>query len=256
MKKSFLLSFAVAVMMSACTEKVEKFSDIDGNEYGVLNYGPAGRVAQTWSAENYKCVTFNDGTPMHYAPTDSAWAAADSLKIPAWCVYGVTGSNDEALASENFRKYGVLYNQYAVSAPGFCPEGWHVATRTDFDMLRKYLVDAGMNYDGTPDGNKIAKAMTDGKYWTSNTDDEPGDIGSIESYPNKNNISGFSAMPGGDRRLSGAFMFEGEQGFFWTSTMLSTGEAYFSYSLSNTECDLAMNTLVGGYGFSVRLVKD
>jgi len=85
------------------------------------------------------------------------------------------------------------------------PTIWHVPMDVEWNILEKYLLLNGYNWDRTTDTatwpyNKIAKLLA------SKTDRETcNDSGAIGSDLSKNNRSGFLALPGGVRLKNGTF---------------------------------------------------
>jgi uncharacterized protein (TIGR02145 family) len=139
---------------------------------------------QEWMTENLNVDKFRNGDQIPEAKTDKEWMEAGNKKLPAWCYY------DNKLA--NGKKYGKLYNWYAVNDPrGLSPEGWHVPSEEDFKILAKYL------------GKKAAKKIKDPQKW-----------------PNKDvsNESGFSIIPSGFCTQYGAFGGLWQRTFLWSST--------------------------------------
>jgi uncharacterized protein (TIGR02145 family) len=62
----------------------------------------------------------------------AAWEQAGLQGKPACCYY----ENDE----KNLKKYGRLYNGYAVNDPrGLAPAGWHIPPDSEWAMLIHYL---------------------------------------------------------------------------------------------------------------------
>jgi uncharacterized protein (TIGR02145 family) len=142
-------------------------------------------------------------------------------------------------------KYGRLYNWFAVSdIHKIAPEGWHVATDDEWKAL-EYFVAVNPGTSGS-----VSKALAGITDWISSA--EPDAIGNDIT---KNNSSGFSALPGGNRTIDGEFGFIGYSCGWWTSTESSTYNAwgrtlvYDNYRMER-----------GNYGmkdgFSVRCVKD
>lgn len=256
MKKiTFLALAAISLLLSSCTNEGEVVKDIDGNVYTVVRIG-----YQEWMVENLKVTHYNDGTPIEYAVSNEEWVAADSLKNGAWCVYDFKGNAEEALTANAFVSEGALYNFYAVQTGKLAPKGWRVATVDDWLLLQAYCTYNRWNYDNSHSVNKIAKALADNQYWMDSTDDDIdniGDLGTKGYYVEKNNISGFSALPAGDRRPIGDYAFRGEQTFWWTSSLLENVDdyAYIRY-LSNNENGLLELPCKLGFGFSVRCVRD
>ena len=108
--------------------------------------GPEGRKQQTngpqvWMRKNLDVSTFRNGDPIPYAKTAEEWKAAGDNKQPAWCYY----DNDTV----NFKKYGGLYNWYAVNDPrGLAPEGYHIPTDEEW---RNFI--ASIKGSGKDSGN-------------------------------------------------------------------------------------------------------
>ncbi|MBO6035148.1 MAG: fibrobacter succinogenes major paralogous domain-containing protein [Paludibacteraceae bacterium] len=250
----YFLAIALTSMLffSSC-DKDNTVKDIDGNQYTVVRIG-----YQEWMVENLKVTHYNDGTPITYAATDVQWAFADSVGKGAWCVYDFYGDADEALTANSYVTYGPLYNFYAIQSGKLAPEGWRVATEEDWNVLQLFISYNGWNYDETHTDNKVAKALVDNKLWRDNEPgDDPGDIGSKDAYVKMYNISGFSALPAGDRHPDGKYFFQGEQTFWWTSTYLpNITTAIWSKGLSYTESAIISDPAKAGYGFSVRCVRD
>lgn len=97
-----LLFFLLIIVSSACMEKENSVSDIDGNRYLIKDYH-----GTLWMAENLKTRKDADGQPIPYFfPND------DSTKM---------------------QEYGLLYDY--VTACKVCPEGWELPTNEDWNNL-------------------------------------------------------------------------------------------------------------------------
>lgn len=164
--------------------------DRDGNYYTEVKIGN-----QYWMVENFRCTVYNDGTPIPHVTDSAQWAG---LTTGAHCFYNNSTDN-------SFRKkFGALYNGYAVTTGKIAPEGWRVPTEDDWTTLQDYLIAYGYNYDGTTDSNKIAKSLAAQSDWVSSTW-----VGAIGNDLSQNNRSGFSALPS-DKRDFGSFDGFGE----------------------------------------------
>jgi hypothetical protein len=73
----------------------------------------------------------------------------------------------------------------------------------------------GCNYDNTTEANKLAKAMAGTFGWFPAT--RTGAPGNSD-YPEKQNASGFSAIPGGARSSYNYFYDQGELATWWTDS--------------------------------------
>jgi uncharacterized protein (TIGR02145 family) len=218
------------------TNNSSTVTDIEGNVYNTVKIG-----TQVWMLENLKTTKYNDGTAIPLVTDSTAWTY---LSTPAYCWY----KNDAATYKN---KYGALYNWYVVNTGKLAPTGWHVATDAEWTTLENYLTANGYNYDGSTSGDYYAKSLAATTDWA--TDSGTGTIGNDLT---KNNRSGFSALPGGNRYTSnGTFGLVGGSGYWWSSTEKSTSIAWdrlMGYGLSDVYRDSSNKQ----NGFSVRCVRD
>lgn len=229
----------LTIKMLACADTV---CDIDGNVYQAVRIGN-----QVWTAENLRVSKLNDSTAIPlvtYGP----------FTTPCFCYYNNTNNIDE------IKKFGALYNWYAVNTKKLAPAGWHVPSYGEWDTLQNYLIEKGYNWDGTTKSNKIAKSLAAKADWFSDTT-----IGSIGCDLKRNNTSGFSALPSG----FSTFYYESCSEFFistgcahlWSATESDSSHAYLFHldcdytSLSCGHHHSPMDNLKSS-GCSVRLVKD
>ena len=248
MKKLLLLSafltFACSSDESSNTNNDDNNNNntfiCDGVPYDSIVYG-----TQKWTVENACHITYRDGTTIPQVTNNDEWA---NLTTGAWCNY----DNDPTKSR--------LYNWYAVAGihdtdpntpnKEFAPEGWHVPSDAEWTTLENYLITNGYNYDGTTQGNKIAKAMASKTGWRSYT---------IEGTPgndqNTNNSSGFNAFPDGDRNYNGNSSFEGSNTIFWSSTENNSSNAG-SLLLSSQGSQLSRSPCFKQDGLSVRFVRN
>ena len=188
-----------------------------------------------WMVENLNVLTFRNGDPITEAKSDDDWERASNEGKPAWCYY----NND----SKDGKKFGKLYNWYAVNDPrGLAPVGWHISKKNEWKEIEKNL----------GEGSEWIAA------WKLKTED-------MWITCNGSNETGFSALPGGYRDDKGEFQNEfdetgtlGYWGYWWNKEEVSTEEAL--HTVLNGGCG------DGGYiesssgnkklGMSVRCVKD
>lgn len=206
--------------------------DIDGNIYKTVKIGN-----QIWMAENLNVDHFRNGDPITELKKDDDWDKAGDEERPACCYY----KNDP----KNGKKYGRLYNWYAVNDPrGLAPEGWHVPTDEEWKELEMYL---GMSqssandidYRGLDEGDKLK--ATSG--WKENG--------------NGTNESGFFALPGGERKFDGYFDTLGAIATFWSSTEENTSPIFaWPRSLNYLYSGVDRNISNKPSGYSIRLVRD
>jgi uncharacterized protein (TIGR02145 family) len=151
---------------------------------------------QEWMTINLDVDRFRNGDLIPHVESDEEWEKVGKNGQPAWCYY----DND----TENGKKYGKLYNWYAVNDPrGLAPEGWHVPSDEEWTDLVEYLGGYGIA------GHKM-KSVEGWEDW----EDEDGEL----QNGNGNNSSGFNGLPGGYRINEGSFFTIRFYAFFWSAT--------------------------------------
>lgn len=223
--KFIFLSLLYLILSSCNSDPIDQtIKDIDGNIYGTVKIGE-----QVWMKENLRVTKFNNGKPIPGITDDSEWC---NLTTAAYCWY----KND----STYFNKpYGALYNYHAINSGELCPEGWHVPTKEEFQVLINSL-DKNVNFVkhevSTVAGGKLK--MTGSNQWLS---------------PNikATNESGFSALPGGCRSWKGNFSMINSFGYYGCSTNNS------SLAVRTSSSSAFLRSNISGYvGVSVRCIKD
>ncbi len=117
---------------------------------------------------------------------------------------------------------------------GICPEGWHLPSDAEWNSLATYLGGASVA------GGKMKETGT--VHWAA---------------PNTGatNASGFTGLPGGDRDVSGSFIFQAIYGDFWAASETNSIQAW--YRNLNTSNETLYR---GGYyksdGFAARCLKN
>jgi len=200
-------------------------TDVDGNEYQTVTIGN-----QVWMVENLRTTTYNDGSAIPLETDSAAWSRMydSSLTTAAYCFYNNTTNAD------SIRKFGALYNWFVVDTKKLSPVGWHVPDSTEWFTLATFL--GGVNVAA---GNLKTTGTSD---WATPN------IGAT-------NKAGFSALPGGYRSRTGAFVHIGNDGNWWSSTEKDAATTRFW--VMNFDSDyLYRFGQSAGYGFSVRCVRD
>lgn len=190
-------------------------TDIDGNIYNTTKIG-----TQIWTTSNLKVTKYNDGTSIPNLTDGGQWVATST---DAYCSY----NNDQ----NNVTTYGYLYNWYAVNTGKLAPEGWHVPSDEEWDMLMTAV--GGEETAGTK-----LKAPTGWNENGNGTDD-----------------FSFTALPAGDRSYNGGFFNVGSHGFWWSSSPTDPNDAGYRLMNSNS-ASMTSLSINKREGFSVRLVKD
>ncbi len=209
-------------------------TDFEGNQYRTVKIGN-----QVWTVENLRTTKYNDGAAIPYGWGDSP--------TPAHCFYNNTTDADSII------KYGALYNWYVVNTGHLSPDGWRIPTEADWDSLEIYLISHGYGFDGTATDNRIAKALSAKIGWVASTS-----VAAIGNEPDKNNSSGFSAVPCGRSNTGGNFDEIGNSCFWWTSTDVDGSYAYSKglYSDQATLLSYGWGSHAKTIGYSVRLVRN
>lgn len=135
--------------------------------------------------------------------------------------------NDDITNKETF---GALYDWYTITdLRNISPQDWFVPVNNDFISLYQYL---------TPDAARKLKANI---------------VWSNLSY--NDNVTGFSALPGGRRTNTGTYNEAYNYGQWWSSTSTSDTEAYriYFYAGSNAITNATLNK---NYTQSVRLLRN
>jgi uncharacterized protein (TIGR02145 family) len=188
---------------------------------------------QEWMTRNLDVARFRNGDLIPNFESYEEWEKTEENCQPAWCYY----NNDP----EYGKKYGKLYNWYAVNDPrGLAPEGWHVPTYEELTILDEFL--GGKNIAGYK--------MKSAKGWKACKDED----GKIQNG-NGNNSSKFNGFPGGFRNDIDSFGGIRYNAFFWSVTESGYSNArsfclYFSSRYMDSYHSLK------SFGASVRCLRD
>jgi uncharacterized protein (TIGR02145 family) len=216
----------------------DSVSDIDGNVYHSVVIG-----TQTWTIENLRTTRLNDGTTITFAGDSAEWA---NFGTPKYCYSNNTTDAD------TIKKYGALYNGYALQTNLLAPAGWHVADSVEWYTLERYLIQNGYNWDGSADSNRIAKSLAAKTDWPVIASPRPG---AVSNTMTTNNTTGFSAYPSGNRSSSQSLYNFGTACSWWVASV--TFQTYPSTRYLDCDWDgLGINYFDNNMGFSVRLIKD
>ncbi|HEQ99299.1 MAG TPA: hypothetical protein ENO22_08180 [candidate division Zixibacteria bacterium] len=213
-----------------CDPDCPLIMDVDGNLYQTILIGE-----QCWMAENLKVTHYRNGDPLPNVTDAGAW---NGLTSGAYCDY----NNDDG----QVEVYGRLYNWYAlIDSRNIAPEGWHLPTDAEWKQLEMFLgmsqADAdATGWRGTDEGGKLKEAGM--VHWNS---------------PNTGatNESGFTALPGGYRVNTGAFLNMGTYAYLWSSTE-SGAYTVWGRLLSSGVATIYRYADSKAAGFSVRCIRD
>lgn len=190
---------------------------------------------QVWMAENLNQSKYRNGHQILNIVDDDEWG---NNTDGAWCYFDNK--------PENGVKYGKLYNWHAVNNPhGLAPEGWRIPSDADWKELEMFLgmiprLADSSGWRGNNEGCMLKETGT--SHWKA---------------PNEcaTNKSGFTALPGGYRDVSGEFFVNGYSGYWWTSTEYQPNFSWYR-TLYYTHNKIHRKRGFIGDGFSVRCVQD
>jgi len=210
-------------------------------DYGVDDYGAS-------DIDGYGTTTFEDCGTVNYGGTtyqtvvigEQCWMKENldySTASGSWCYDN---------SSDNCDIYGKLYtwntmmngesssNTVPSGVQGICPDGWHIPSAAEWDILVDYLGGS------TVAGLKMKEAGT--AHWSS-------------LNINATNDSGFTALPGGFRADDGTFYYSVETVYWWSATEYGSPTASYYSLLHDTDGVTVSNYLKGG-GMSVRCLQN
>jgi uncharacterized protein (TIGR02145 family) len=198
-------------------------TDIDGNTYPTIGIG-----SQIWMAANLKSTKYRNGNLIGTTIPATLDISAEASPKYQWAYAG---------NENNVSTYGRLYTWHTVTDSRFiCPAGWHVPSDAEWTTLTLFV-----GGDASA-GAKLKETGT--THWTT---------------PNTGatNLTGFTALPGGDRETVGTFKFINENGGFWSSTdnTLVSGTGWFRFFFYDSGI-VSRGYFSKSYGYSVRCVKD
>jgi uncharacterized protein (TIGR02145 family) len=233
-------AFAISVCIAQSDSKKVLVKDADGNIYTTVKIGD-----QLWAGENLRTTKYNDSSEIPMVTDKNEW---QMLRTPAFCWYGDDSANKNI--------YGGLYNWYAVNSTKLAPRGWHVANAVDWGILESYLRKNGYNWDRSKGKDSlfrtiIAKSLATRTSWQTSIQ-----VGAIGNNMNKNNLSGFSALPGGYRDSIGNYAQIGYHSYLWAANEFDSRRAYYRCLLYDNMAFIPNNEGDKRCGFSVRLVQD
>ena len=203
--------------------------DIDGNTYNTVQIG-----TQCWTKENLRVTKYRDGSVI---PLDESGGTAGNGTGQTWSSRTTGARTVYGHNATNLATYGYLYNWYTVGDnKGLCPIGWHVPSDSEWTTLTTSLGGESVS------GGKMKS------------------IGiSIWDSPNEGatNISGFSALPVGNRGSDGNFSRNRLMAFLWSATEdASTYNYYLIRHLFYQSSIMNRNNTSNSEGASVRCLKD
>jgi len=208
-------------------------TDIEGNCYKTIEIS-----GHTWMAENLRTSRYTDGSPIPKVNEKEVWSNLGQGWPPfdiadAYCWY-----NNDSAAYEHI--YGKLYNFGVVKTGKLCPTGWHVPESTEMRVFNNE-----QNCETFTDlGWELMEAGDN--HWTS-------------AAQCRNNITGFTALPGGLRSEFGDFRGIGNVAMFWSSTPEGGFYLVYANKIPHEIYYFQISDVCSqkkGAGLSVRCIKD
>lgn len=187
-----LVAIALVVSVTSCSKEsivegrvpkdeapIPTVLDIDGNSYGIVSIN-----GQNWMTENLRTSRYLNGDLIPLVQDSIQWRG---LTTGATCWF----SSDPSNAVRN----GRLYNWHAVAdSRGLCPQGWRVASSTDWSAL------SGSLGGGAVSGGYLKVAGTE--FW-------------LAPNAGASNAIGFNAYPSGGRSEFSEFYIPGWSAVWW-----------------------------------------
>ena len=220
----------------------------DSKVYNILQIG-----SQCWMAQNLNYGTY---LAAHTSPQLTGEKFCSTL----------TNSNDPACAMGGLYEWANMMNgspgcngdarcpPCATPVQGVCPSGWHIPSHYEWSLLEQYICTSGncatdFPYDITTygwlgtsnEGAKLKEAGT--THWTT-----------PNTCTGGCNTTGFSGLPGSTGNY-GSFFVAGTDGYWWSATDYSSGQAWFRL-LENTRTTVWTGFYQETYVMSVRCVKN
>lgn len=191
----------------------------DGTTYRTVTVGN-----QIWMTQN-----------LAYLPEVYPSNYLSSNKARYYVYSNETRTVSEAMATEYYKTYGVLYNWIAAQAA--IPDGWRLPTRTDWQTLFTHIAaENGDTYDSLTFQNV-------GKHLKS------------FGFDQGPNSYGFSAYPASFLMQDLPFAAPDKLCYFWSATESSTFAAY-AVVIESGKNDLRLEGINKLSGFHLRLVRD
>ena len=230
------------VFYTAVDTTPKPLTDIDGNVYRIVTIG-----SQTWMKDNLRTTKYRNGDTI--GTTDPATKSISSEISPK---YQWSYDGNES----NVDVYGRLYTWHTMSdSRNVCPMGWHVPADSDWVKMFTFLHDSGYVYDGSSPANinySITKSMAAKSGWSASSG--VGNPGNTD-YPDYIDKSGFSALPGGYRNVTGDFSSILEDARWWSSTEVGALEGRM-YIIYFNDSDLKTYSAHKNAGMYIRCIHD
>ena len=202
---------------------------------------------QTWMKKNLNVSSFRNGDLIEEAKSIIEWEKKCKEGKPAWCFYKFNELNG--------KKYGKLYNWYAVNDPrGISPAGWKIPSKIDVKTLESTIQE--VNYSSEIKEFEYNSQETIGFKLKSRTGWEKfkGQDG------NGNDKFNFNTLPGG-YYAGGYIGFTGlgEEVYFWINDLeefnYHIGNGWYGSDISGFINESATFCCLEDFAFYIRCIK-
>lgn len=151
MNKYFLLTGVLLVLLLSGCEK--KQPEVLQQKCNASDYPQVTIGTQVWMAENYRCSKYDTESEAYKEGRKSVSISTD-FKYTPYYSDGAKISKPEYMSDEQRVKLGFLYNwaaavgvadglkqteQFGVQRQGICPNGWHIPSKAEWDMLVEFI---------------------------------------------------------------------------------------------------------------------
>ena len=192
----------------------------DGKEYKIITIGP-----QTWMAENLN-FEYNENTAKSYCEYNRVSSCNKYGRYYTWSA-AMDSVGTYAVNGMGCGKYKTCSPTYPVR--GICPEGWHLPTKEEFEILIS-------NGGGASNAGTKLKAVSG---WNANR--------------NGTDAFGFTALPAGYCQGYNSCSEVGYKAFFWNASDYDEYKAYHGGMYSSSA---SVNKIDKSGGLPIRCVKD
>ena len=192
----------------------------DGKEYKIVTIGP-----QTWMAENLN-FEYNENTAKSYCEYNRVSSCNKYGRYYTWSA-AMDSVGTYAVNGMGCGKYKTCSPTYPVR--GICPEGWHLPTKEEFEILIS-------NGGGASNAGTKLKAVSG---WNANR--------------NGTDAFGFTALPAGYCQGYNSCSEVGYKAFFWNASDYDEYKAYHGGMYSSSA---SVNKIDKSDGLPIRCVKD
>ena len=221
-------------------EKDQFCDERDGKTYVKVDIG-TGTTTKTWMAENLNYRTPDGNSHCHPGNNNTNTSDADNANCNTYGRLYNWATAMAIAASCNTSTVSICGATVSLKHRGICPEGWHIPSNADWNVLMKFVDPSCSDSDNDDCANAGTKLKANSPLWNSDgkgTDD-----------------FGFSALPGGIGYSVGNFNNVGYFGYWWSASENGSNYAYSRYMYYDYE-GAFWSSNAKSYLRSVRCLQD